>query len=259
MLPNLLVEDGLKRSRERRTAEWFIARRYLIARRRQVFISAITGICVLGIAAGVWLIIVVLSVMNGFEQTWREEILGDRAHFVIERPDRPIRSWQAVLDQVRGSEGVVAASPYLETDVMVRGRSGEIQSVRLRGIDPLAIRDVNSLDEKILAGSLEALHPGPDQSLLDDGEFSSPARPGILIGSQLAASLGLGVDDLLTVISPFGGPPTPLGPAPRLIHFQIVGLFRASAYQYEEIFVYADIPVVQSFRRGGTSLTELNL
>ena len=238
----------------RRTAEWFIARRYLIARRRQVFISAITGICVLGIAAGVWLIIVVLSVMNGFEQTWREEILGDRAHFVIERPDRPIQSWQTVLDRVRGSEGVVAASPYLETDVMVRGRSGEIQSVRLRGIDPIAIRDVNSLDEKILAGSLEALRRDPDRPRLQDndgGAFNSPARPGILIGSQLAASLGLGVDDLLTVISPFGGPPTPLGPGPRLVHFQIVGLFRASAYQYEEIFVYADIPVVQTFRRGG--------
>ena len=237
----------------RRTAEWFIARRYLIARRRQVFISAITGICVLGIAAGVWLIIVVLSVMNGFEQTWREEILGDRAHFVIERPDRPIQSWQTVLDRVRRSEGVVAASPYLETDVMVRGRSGEIQSVRLRGIDPISIRDVNSLDEKILAGSLEALRRDPDGSRLqeDDGELSSPTRPGILIGSQLAASLGLGVDDFLTVISPFGGPPTPLGPGPRLVHFRIVGLFRASAYQYEEIFVYADIPVVQSFRRGG--------
>ena len=237
----------------RRTAEWFIARRYLIARRRQVFISAITGICVLGIAAGVWLIIVVLSVMNGFEQTWREEILGDRAHFVIERPDRPIQSWQTVLDRVRESEGVVAASPYLETDVMVRGRSGEIQSVRLRGIDPISIRDVNSLDEKILAGSLEALRRDPDGSRLEegDGELNSSARPGILIGSQLAASLGLGVGDLLTVISPFGGPPTPLGPGPRLVHFQIVGLFRASAYQYEEIFVYADIPVVQSFRRGG--------
>ncbi|MCH2185846.1 ABC transporter permease, partial [Myxococcota bacterium] len=154
----------------RRTAEWFIARRYLIARRRQVFISAITGICVLGIAAGVWLIIVVLSVMNGFEQTWREEILGDRAHFVIERPDRPIGSWQSVLDRVRESDGVVAASPYLEADVMVRGRSGEIQSVRLRGIDPIAIRDVNSLDEKILAGSLEALRRESDGPALQEEE-----------------------------------------------------------------------------------------
>ncbi|MDG2049206.1 MAG: FtsX-like permease family protein [Myxococcota bacterium] len=237
----------------RRSAEWFIARRYLVARRRQVFISAITGICVLGIAAGVWLIIVVLSVMNGFEQTWREEILGDRAHFVIERPDRSIEDWEAVLDQVRDSEGVVAASPYLEADVMVRGRAGEIHSVRLRGIDPVAIRDVNRLDEKILAGSLEALRGDGKRSFSrnESNETNPPVRPGILIGSQLAASLGLGVDDLLTVISPFGGPPTPLGPGPRLAHFQIVGLFRAGAYQYEEVYVYADIPVVQSFRRGG--------
>ena len=237
----------------RRTAEWFIARRYLVARRRQVFISAITGICILGIAAGVWLIIVVLSVMNGFEQTWRDEILGDRAHFVIEQERGVIPNWEAVLEVIRAEEGVVAASPYLDADVMVRGQGGEIHSVRLRGIDPVSVRSVNHLDERIFVGSLGALRSSSEDRLAEAGVSNQGdvLRPGILIGGQLAASLGLGVDDLLTVISPFGGPPTPLGPGPRLAHFRIVGLFQAGAYPYEEVYVYSDLPVVQSFRRDG--------
>ena len=78
-----LAAAGLLDTRER--AEWFIAVRYLVAKRRQTFISVITGICVVGIAAGVWLIVVVLSVMNGFERTWREEIIGNRAHLTVQK------------------------------------------------------------------------------------------------------------------------------------------------------------------------------
>ena len=77
----------------RGSAEWFIARRYLFAKRRQTFISVITGICVAGVAAGVWLIITVLSVMNGFEHVWRDEIIGNRAHLTIHSmgADRALR------------------------------------------------------------------------------------------------------------------------------------------------------------------------
>ena len=235
----------------RGTAEWFIAGRYLVARRRQIFISAITGICVVGIAAGVWLIIVVLSVMNGFEQTWRDEILGDRAHFVIERGDGPIPDWAGVLERVRATPGVVAASPYLDADAMVRGRGGEIYSVRVRGVDPEAASAVTRLRENVVAGSLEDLS---GESAPTDGspaEEDEARLPGIVIGNQLSASLGLGLGDRLLVISPFGGPPTPLGPGPRISRFRIVGLSRAGAYQYDEVYVYVSIPAAQEFRRSG--------
>jgi hypothetical protein len=95
----------------RRSVEWFIAIRYLVAQRRQVFISAITAICVGGIAAGVWLIIVVLSVMNGFEQTWRDEILGNRAHFTVHSSFGPFVDEKEILSIVESVPGVEAASP----------------------------------------------------------------------------------------------------------------------------------------------------
>ena len=82
----------------RKSVEWFIAARYLVAKRRQVFISAITAICVVGIAAGVWLIIVVLSVMNGFEKTWRDEIVGNRAHFTVHSGFGSFDGYEGVLE-----------------------------------------------------------------------------------------------------------------------------------------------------------------
>ncbi len=201
----------------RRSAEWFIARRYLVAKRRQVFISAITGICVVGIAAGVWLLIVVLSVMNGFEQTWREEILGNRAHFVVQNGTGSFGDYEAVVERVRAVPGVVAASPYVDADAMVRGRSGEIFSVRLRGVDPAHVGEVTRLDDDLLSGSLDALDPAraaADDPVEDGDDAPGPVSPPMLVGHQLASSLGIGVGDDLLLISPFGGPPTPLGPGP---------------------------------------------
>jgi lipoprotein-releasing system permease protein len=226
----------------RRSVEWFIALRYLVARRRQVFISAITAICVGGIAAGVWLIIVVLSVMNGFEQTWRDEILGNRAHFTVHSSFGPFPDEDRVLDTVRSVPGVEAASPYLDAEGMVRGSNGQISSVRVRGIDPHSVGRVTDLEEDLIAGSLEDLDlPSTDEH----------PDPGIIIGNHLALSMGLGVGDSLLLISPFGGPPTPLGPGPRLKRFRVVGIFQSSFYQYDEMFTYTSLEAARDFRKAG--------
>jgi lipoprotein-releasing system permease protein len=233
----------------RGTAEWFIATRYLVAKRRQVFISAITGICVVGIAAGVWLIIVVLSVMNGFEQTWREEILGNRAHFTVHSGFGAFPDYEGVVERVRQVPGVVAASPYIDADGMIRGRAGEIYSVRVRGVDPASAAAVTSLDEDMVMGSLDALAEGVNGIPRDEAE--GPIGPPMVIGNQLAAMLGVGVGDDLLLISPFGGPPTPLGPAPRLKRFRVAGVFKSSFYQYDEVYTYVSLGAAQEFRRAG--------
>ncbi len=225
----------------RPTAEWFIAVRYLLAKRRQTFISIITGICVVGIAAGVWLIITVLSVMNGFERTWRDEIIGNRAHFTVSSGLGPFRDYQAVLDTVTNTEGVVAASPYLDAEGMVRGEAGEIVAVRLRGVDPARVAKVTDLGDDIVDGSLESLASSASDR---DG-------PPILIGSQLASSLGLRVGQSLLLISPFGGPQTPLGPAPRLARFTVAGIFESSFFQYDEMYTYTNLSAAQGFKRVG--------
>lgn len=230
----------------RRSVEWFIAIRYLVAKRRQVFISAITAICVGGIAAGVWLIIVVLSVMNGFEQTWREEILGNRAHFTVHSSFGPFVDYDEVLDVVRATPGVEAASPYVDAEGMVRGPQGQIASVRLRGIEPSTVGDVTDLenDLRLLEGEFEPDLPGRFASLGAD-----PDAPGIILGGTLALSMGLAVGDTMLLISPFGGPPTPLGPGPRLKRFTVVGIFESSFYQYDEAFTYTTLQAARDFRK----------
>jgi lipoprotein-releasing system permease protein len=229
----------------RGTVEWFIAVRYLVAKRRQVFISAITAICVGGIAAGVWLIVVVLSVMNGFERTWREEILGNRAHFTVHSGFGPFEGYDGILQQVRDVEGVTAASPYVDAEGMVRGDRGEIFSVRLRGIDPVSVGDVTDLRNDLLTGSIDELVP------VGEGSAGEGEAPGIVIGNQLAVSAGVGPGDTLVLISPFGGPQTPLGPAPRLKRFRVVGIYQSSFFQYDEVYTYVAIPAAQDFRRVG--------
>jgi lipoprotein-releasing system permease protein len=226
----------------RKSVEWFIAVRYLVAKRRQTFISVITGICVIGIAAGVWLIITVLSVMNGFERTWREEIIGNRAHLTVQHRFGPFEDYASVLEAVESVPGVVAASPFLDADGLVRGTSGEILPVRVRGIDPERVARVTDLEHDLLT-------PG---ALAELAQPEAPdAEPGIVIGSQLAGSLGVGPGDQITLISPFGGPQTPLGPAPRLARFRVAGVFESSFFQYDEVYTYVALAAAQEFRRSG--------
>jgi lipoprotein-releasing system permease protein len=230
----------------RGSVEWFVATRYLFAKRRQTFISVITLICVAGVAAGVWLIITVLSVMNGFERTWREEIIGNRAHFTIHAAGGPIRDYRGVLDVVDRVEGVVGATPYVDGEGMVRGDRGEVVAVRVRGIDPDRIVRVTDLRADLRPGSEHALEQLRAESSNGDG-----GDPGIIVGSELANHLGLRLGDTLTLISPFGGPPTPLGPGPRLKRFRVVGVFQSSFFQYDEVYTYTTLAAAQDFRRAG--------
>jgi lipoprotein-releasing system permease protein len=225
------------------SAEWFIARRYLFAKRRQTFISVITGICVAGVAAGVWLIIIVLSVMNGFEQIWREEIIGNRAHLTVHAM-APIEDYRGLLDRIAELPDVVGAAPYLDAEGMVRGQGGGIVGVRVRGIDPERVGTVTDLRADLLPGSEGALEDlGQKAGENGRGEY------GIVIGSQLAAAVGVGVGDSLVLISPFGGPPTPLGPGPRLARFRVAGVFQSGFFQYDEIYTYVSLGAAQDFRR----------
>jgi lipoprotein-releasing system permease protein len=232
----------------RKSVEWFIAIRYLVARRRQIFISAISAICVSGIAAGVWLIIVVLSVMNGFEQTWRDEILGNRAHFTVHNSFGPFVDHEEILEMVEAIPQVEAASPYLDAEGMVRGSHGRISSVRLRGIDPRTIGTVTDLEDdlRLIEGEEKPDLAARFASLDEDSNV-----PGIIIGGHLAVSMGLGMGDRLLLISPFGGPPTPLGPGPRLKRFTVVGIFESSFHQFDEAFTYTTLQAARDFRKAG--------
>jgi lipoprotein-releasing system ATP-binding protein len=124
---------------------------------------------------------------------------------------------------------------------MVRGDGGEIMAVRVRGVDPELVAHVTDLRDDLVDGSLESLAAGA----------FDPEEPAILIGSQLAGSVGVAVGDPLLLISPFGGPQTPLGPAPRLKRFRVAGIFESSFFQYDEMFTYVNLAAAQDFRRVG--------
>lgn len=233
----------------RPSAEWFIAARYLVAKRRQTFISVITIICVGGVAVGVWLIIIVLSVMNGFERVWRDEIIGNRAHFTVQSGIGPIADYARVIDVVTAQPDVRGVTPYLDAEGMVRGDGGRIVAVRVRGIDPGRVGGVTDLKEDLIEGSLDDLAPKPLPKSDDAVEEDEEPVPGILVGHELAGSFGLSVGDPLVLVSPFGGPPTPLGPGPRLKRFRVAGIFSSSFFQWDEIFTYTDLQAAQDFKR----------
>ena len=240
-----LVLAGLVEHRLSRPVEWFIGLRYLVARRRQTFISVISVICVLGVALGVAVITVVLSVMNGFSAMWEEKVIGARAHFSVMSRAGDIENYREMAERVRGMPNVVGATPYLATDAILRGHDGGLQAIVLKGVDVASVGSATQLVETIRAGSLADLEPDPNAT----GELAK--LPGVIVGAEIANRFLLRVGDPLVLISPMGGQPTPLGPAPRLERFRIAGIFRSDFFQFDESFVYASLSGAQKFMKLG--------
>jgi lipoprotein-releasing system permease protein len=237
-----LVIAGLVEHRRTKQVEWYIGLRYLVARRRQTFISIISVICVVGVALGVAVITVVLSVMNGFSHMWEEKVIGARAHFSLMSRAGDVANYRELAEQVREMPGVVGATPFLATDAILRGHEGGLQAIVLKGVDIDSVAEATQLVETIRAGSLADLDPDPK-----GGEIAR--LPGLIVGSEIANRFLLRVGDPIVLISPMGGQPTPLGPAPRLERFRVAGVFRSEFFQFDESFVYASLAGAQKFMK----------
>ncbi len=235
-----LIVAGLISHRATRPVEWFISLRYLVAKRRQTFISIITIICVSGVALGVAVITVVLSVMNGFSRVWEEKIIGTRSHLVVHSRLGLIEDYEELLGEIRRVAGVVGATPFVAADAILRSPGGDLQGVVLKGVDPATVGEALEIKGTVLVGSLDDLAP----RALEEG---GAALPGAVIGSELADRFFLRLGDPLILISPLGGASTPLGPAPRMVRYRVAGVFRADFFQFDESFVYTDLAGAQSF------------
>lgn len=189
----------------------FIGTRYTRAKRRNHFVSFISLTSMIGLALGVVVMIVVLSVMNGFDHEMRTRVLGMVPHATLET-GQPINSWPALADTVKQNPQVVAVAPFTQMQGLLT-HDGKVQKVLLNGIDPGQERKVSIIDDFIRQGRLDDLVPG---------EF------GIMIGDKAATKLGVGIGDKLTFVAP-EVTVTPAGMFPRMKRFTVVGIFHVGA------------------------------
>jgi lipoprotein-releasing system permease protein len=196
--------------------ELFIGLRYTRAKRRNHFISFISLISMLGIALGVMALIVVLSVMNGFEKELKGRILGMVSHVTVSSLDESLRDWRALSDVIRTNDAVIGSAPYVEAEAMLSNLSS-VSGAIIRGIDPEFEPEVSEIHEHMTFGKL---------SDLVAGEY------GIVLGTGLANSLNVVPGERITMITPQASS-SPVGLLPRLRRFNVVGLFEIGVYEYD--------------------------
>ncbi|MEG1970862.1 MAG: lipoprotein-releasing ABC transporter permease subunit [Burkholderiaceae bacterium] len=213
------------------------------ARRRNGFISFISGISMASIAVGVMALIVVLSVMNGFQKEVRDRMLSVLAHVEVSGANGAIDDWQAVAAAARQNPAVVAAAPFINSQGLFS--SGDVvRGAVVRGVDPVAEPAVSDLAAKVRGGQLTDLQPG---------EF------GVVLGSELARALGIFPGEKVTLISP-QGQVTPAGVVPRLKQFTVTGVFESGHYEYDSSMALVHLDdAAKLFRTGGPTGVRLRL
>lgn len=233
--------------------ELFIGLRYLKAKRKSTFISIITLISTAGVALGVMALIIVLAVMTGFEEDLKDKILGTNAHIVVLRSNGSIDNYAAVVDRLKGFRGVVAATPFIYSQVMVSSGKN-VSGVVLRGIDTKTDPLVTNLYKSLVEGKLTDLDEKASAPLAD----AAPPRPGLIIGKELAKNLNLYVGDPINVISPLGNI-TPLGMVPKLKQFRVAGIFNTGMFEYDSTLAYVSLGEAQSFLGLDSTVTGIQL
>lgn len=225
-----------------RSFELFVGLRYTRAKRRNHFISFISLTSMIGIGLGVAALIIVLSVMNGFQQELRTRILGVASHVQLTGPNNVLSEWQGLESRLQNAEHVQAAAPYIMAQGML-SYGQAVQGVLVRGILPAQEAQVADLGEHMRAGELSALRPG---------EF------GIILGTDLAHSLGVFVGDKIVLMAP-QGQFTPTGVVPRLKQFRVVGLFQVGMYEYDAGLALIHMEDAAKLYRMGDTVSGLRL
>ncbi len=225
-----------------RPFELAIALRHVRSRNKNRFISFISLISMAGIAVAVAVLIVVLSVMNGFESEVRTRILQVVAHASITGLEGRIAGWQALESIAVQDEAVLAAAPFVDGQAMLVGAS-EIRGVQVRGIDPVTELRTSALGELLVAGRLADL---------EDGLFN------IVLGQTLAEELGVGVgDSLIMLVSQ--GITTPAGVVPRMRRFRVSGIFYAGMYEFDRALAFVSLGDAQRLLRFGSDVSGIRL
>lgn len=222
--------------------ELAIALRLLLTRQRAGMINVISLISVGGIVVGVWALIVILSVLNGFQTEVREKILGGAPHVIVFHRFEGIDNPNEIVAQVEEVEGVQAAMPFVYARTLA-SRGDRSEGVVLWGVDPASMARVSQLPSRTIEGSF--LAP-------EDPELQPP---GVVLGKVLATTLRAELGDILTFASPFKGARTPLGMVPRLSRLRVVGIFDAGMYEYDATYAFVPLRAAQGMLQLGERVT----
>ena len=222
--------------------EGLLGTRYLRSANRRGFLSFISLTCIAGLMLGVAVLIVVLSVMNGFESELRSRILSVTSHATLMGLEGPLGDWQAARSAALATPGVVAAVPYIEAQAMF-AQGQHLAGAQLRGIDPELERSAVGLGAQLLQGSLSDLQPGQYH---------------IVLGEALASELGARVGDSIVLLVP-QGTATPTGIMPRMRRFTVTGVFRSGMYEFDRGLALVHIDDAARLYRMGSAVTGIRL
>ena len=214
--------------------EWTIAKRYMLPGRGEAVIALVASISIGVVMLSVAMLVIVMSVMNGFRAELLDKIVGLNGHAIIQAYGGRLENWEQVLEEVRNTPDVTDASPLIEQPLLTTF-NGRVEAVLVRGNTP---EDIEELAPNVLAGSLDTLRPGESN---------------VAIGSRLANNLGARLGDTITVINPQGRS-TPFGTVPRQVGYTVTAIFEIGVYDYDEAFVVMPIPNAQTLLLTGDSI-----
>lgn len=204
--------------------ELYVAARYLKAKRRQAVVGVVTAISVAGVTAGVAALIIALAITNGMRRDLQDKLVDSSAHIQLMASNGlGIRDWRPLLERVSKVPHVLAASPGLWEQVLV-SRGPRDGGALIEGVLPTDEMKVSHLLDKSTPGAIQALQPAP---LAETGELQP-----IVLGSDLAQTIGANVGDSVLLVSP-QGELTPLGIIPKYVHFRLAGTYHTGFYQYD--------------------------
>jgi len=214
-----------------------IARRYLLPGKGEGFIFFVAAISLVAVMLGVAALIIVMSVMNGFRAELFDKVTGLNGHAVVQGYGGRLENWRPILEEARGTPGVVSASALIEQPLMATNE-GRVEAILLRGVPRADLLANPTMTDNVLAGSLEALRPGAEN---------------VAIGSRLAELLGLSVGSSITIISPQGRT-TPFGTVPRIVDYRVAAIFEVGLYDFDKAFVVMPIEEAQNFLMLGDAI-----
>jgi lipoprotein-releasing system permease protein len=220
--------------------EIFVALRYLKAKRRQAAISVATVISIVGVMAGVCALVIALAINNGFREDLESRLVGATANInLIRTKNDGIPDYDSLTARLAQLPHVVAAAPVLYEEGLISSHS-RAEGVILKGIDPERELKVGDLLKHLSAGSLAALN----QTFSSEANAGGPSSDPIVIGKELATSLGLHVGDTALITSPQGYL-TPLEVVPKFRHFRVVGIFDSGFYDFDSGWAFTNLPAAQ--------------